>query len=275
VNDANGIYDDELIEELGYALFARCESFLLAADAAQGRVICPVCSAMILHTGKKDEVLRCSQCEWEMVWKEYFATFQHKQLYGAEPVLELFRDFVKRFPSASKLPEKVLMIDTLIHGFHWNQKYGFTRPIGINLIEGKLSDVITFLDRLTYGAQNTKGVQETHAEWVKRTEYVRSWAFPKSSADEPNEHPESDEPTHNPESYDFHYSHHGERLAGTGTGQTQDPPPGSKSTECEPTLPGCVSPVPRRTETTGRFPGVKQSHERSTDCDSDQTVPAH
>ena len=183
LNDANGIYDDELIGDVGYALLARCESFLLANDAAQGRVICPVCSATILHTGKTDEVLCCKQCSWEMVWKEYFATFQHKQLYGAEPVLELFRDFVKRFPSAVKLQEKVLLIDTLIHGYHWNQKYGFTRPVAINLIEGKLSDVITFLDGLTHGAENTEGVQATYTEWVKKGEYVRSWAFPKSYSD--------------------------------------------------------------------------------------------
>ena len=185
LNDANGIYDDDLIDDVGYALLARCESFLMANDAAQGRVICPVCSTTILHTGTHDEVLCCKQCGWEMVWKEYFATFQHKQLYGAEPVLELFRDFVKRFPSASTLHEKVLIIDTLIHGFHWNQKYGCTRPAAINLIEGKLSDVITFLDDLTYGAVNTEGVQERHAEWVKNSEYVRSWAFPKSDPEEP------------------------------------------------------------------------------------------
>jgi hypothetical protein len=185
LNDASGIYDDELIDELGYALLQRCESFLVANEAAQGRVMCPVCSTTILHTGKNEAVLCCKQCGWEMVWEKYFGTFQHKQLYGAEPVLELFRNFVQRFPSAGSLPEKVLLIDALIHGYHWNQKYGYTRPVAINLIEGKLSDVITFLDSLSYGAQNTEGVQETHVEWVKKGEYVRSWAFPKRESDKP------------------------------------------------------------------------------------------
>jgi hypothetical protein len=144
-----------------------------------------VCSATILHTGKSDEVLCCKQCGWEMIWKDYFATFQHQQLYGAAPVLELFTGFVKRFPSARKLEEKVLMIDTLIHGFHWNQKYGCTRPAALNLIEGKLSEVITFLDSLACGAENTEGVQAVHAEWVSKSEYVRSWAFPQRDADKP------------------------------------------------------------------------------------------
>jgi DNA-directed RNA polymerase subunit RPC12/RpoP len=185
LNDANGIYDDELIDKVGYALLARCESFLIANDAAQGRVICPVCSTTILHTGKSDEMLRCKQCGWEIVWKEYFATFQHRQLYGAEPVLELFREFVKRFSSARTLQEKVLLIDTLIHGYHWNQKYGNTRPVAINLIGGKLPEVIRFLDSLTYGAANTEGVQETYTEWVKKSENVRSWAFPKKESGKP------------------------------------------------------------------------------------------
>ena len=185
LNDAHGIYDDELIDEVGYALLARCESFLLTNAAAQGQVICPICSTTIIHTAKKDEMLSCQQCGWEIRWKEYFATFQHKQLYGAEPVLELFRDFVQRFPSARTVQEKVLMIDTLIHGYHWSQKYGNTRPVAINLIGGKLPEVIRFLDDLTYGAANTEGVQETHAEWVKKSENVRSWAFPKRESDKP------------------------------------------------------------------------------------------
>jgi ribosomal protein L37AE/L43A len=184
LNDAQGIYDDELIDDVGYALLARCESFIIANDAAQGRVICPVCSATILHAGKSDEILSCEQCGWEVVWKEYFRTFQHKQLYGAEPVLELFRDFVKRFPLAVKLPEKVLLMDTLIHGYHWSQKYGYTRPVAINLIGGKLPEVIKFLDSLTHGTENTEGVQEAYDEWVKRSENVRSWAFPKRKSDE-------------------------------------------------------------------------------------------
>ncbi len=71
----------------------------------------------------------------------------------------------------------MLAIDRLIHGFHWSQKYGSTRPVAVNLIEGKLADVITFLDDLTYGAQSTPGIESTRAAWVKDSGYVRQWAF--------------------------------------------------------------------------------------------------
>ena len=118
-----------------------------------------------------------------MRWVEYFATIRRKQLYGAEPVLAQFREFVTRFPSARSFREKVLLIDALIHSFHWNQKYGFTRPVAVNLIQGRLEEVITFLDRLSYGEGSTVGVQQTRLDWDQKSRYVRSWAFTKKDAE--------------------------------------------------------------------------------------------
>ena len=36
----------------------------------------------------------------------------------------------------------------LIHGFHWNGRFGPTRGVGVNLIEGTDRQVLDFLDRL-------------------------------------------------------------------------------------------------------------------------------
>ncbi len=85
--DAQGIYDEELINEVGYGLLARCETFIDAMEAQWGKARCPCCSAMVAHGGDKDEALRCA-CGWELTWGEYFSTIQHKQLSGAEPVVE-------------------------------------------------------------------------------------------------------------------------------------------------------------------------------------------
>ena len=95
--DAMGIYDDDLIKEVGYSLLARCQSFLRANEATSGRALCPACRRIVPHAWNKEEVLQCENCGWELTWGEYFETIQHKQLSGAEPVRELFRDFVKRF----------------------------------------------------------------------------------------------------------------------------------------------------------------------------------
>ena len=125
--------------------------------------------------------MQCAQCGWELTWGEYFATFQHKQLSGAEPVLELFSDFADRFPNAKRPQERVLLIDRLIHGFHWYHKFGPTRPVAVNLIEGRLSEVIAFLDSLTYGAQSTPGTHKTHAEWLEKSQNTRRWVAKPAS----------------------------------------------------------------------------------------------
>ena len=174
-NDANGIYDEELIDDVGYALFSRCKSFMTANEATQGKVLCPRCAAIVLRKGHKEELLRCD-CGWELSWDAYFKTIQHKQLSGAEPVIGLFRDFVDRFPAAGSVREKVFLIDQLIHGFHWYYKTnGPTRPVAINLIQGRLKQMITFLDGLTYSEQSTPGTLETKAEWDQNIETARGW----------------------------------------------------------------------------------------------------
>jgi hypothetical protein len=91
-------------------------------------------------------------------------------------------EFVTCFPSAATPAEKMLAIDTLIHGFHWYQKFGPTRPVavnphlGVNLIEGCLGEIIDFLDRLSLGPESTPGIQEKRVEWQEKSQNTRKWA---------------------------------------------------------------------------------------------------
>ncbi len=179
--DALGIHDEELIEDVGYNLRARCQSFIEANQATNGKAPCPSCGKLISHQWDKKEILRCESCEWELSWGEYFSTIQHKQLSGANPVLNLFQEFVDRFPLAKSTQEKIFLIDQLLHGFHYNLKYGYTRPVAINLIEGKLSEVITFLDHLSYGPKSTNGLVANRDRWAENSQNARRWAFNRSS----------------------------------------------------------------------------------------------
>lgn len=163
--DALGIYDDDLLDEVGWGLIARCESFIIAVDAAHGRVHCPSCGQIVLHHADPEETLHCAGCGWEMAWRDYFKTFQHKQLSGAEPVLVLFREFIQDFPSAHTPQEKMLLIDRLIHGFHYNLQFGATRAVCVNLIQGYYHEVVDFLDRLTYGEGSTPGMRAARSAW--------------------------------------------------------------------------------------------------------------
>ena len=169
--DAKGIYDEDLIDEVGYGLLARCESFIAANRARAGELPCPECARPV----RRQEVLSCP-CGWELPWADYFKTIQHKQLSGAGPVLEQFQDFVNAFPSARTPRKKVLLIDRLIHAFHWYCKTnGPTRPVAVNLIEGRLGEVVAFLDRLSYSHKSTPGTSENLAEWNHNIEVNRGW----------------------------------------------------------------------------------------------------
>ena len=173
--DARGIYDEDLINEVGYGLLARCESFIIAVEAFWGRARCPSCGAIVIHHQDKAELLRCT-CGWELSWGEYFATIQHKQLSGAEPVLEQFRAFVADFPKGRTPQARMLIIDRLIHGFHYYYvDNSITRPVAVNLIEGRMGDVVRFLDSLSRGERSTPGVAEHYDEWQRLIETGPEW----------------------------------------------------------------------------------------------------
>lgn len=165
-SDAQGLCDSELLDEAGWALLARCQSFLLAAEAMQGRARCPVCEGVVYHNMRSRQVLHCAACGWECTWGAYAATIQNQQLNGGPEVIALFQGFVECFPQAKSPAEKMLLIDGLIHGFHHYLRSGRARrPVGVNLIDGDLGFVIDFLDHLTYGAGSTPGTHENLEQW--------------------------------------------------------------------------------------------------------------
>src|SRR5207249_3002792 len=66
--DARGIIDEELIEEVGFSLYSRCQSILIATEAHAGRVQCPRCATFVLRPPERDPVIECSQCSWRVRW---------------------------------------------------------------------------------------------------------------------------------------------------------------------------------------------------------------
>ncbi len=167
--DAQGIVDAEWIDKVGFALYSRCDSFLTVNAAASGRVPCPRCGQIV----PRAETLVCP-CGWQVTWKAYHHTFQHKQLSGVEPVLTLFRDFTTKFPSTQDPRQKMFLIDQLIHGFHYLHQNP-TRPVAVNLIEGGLKSVVAFLDSLTYSPISTPGLRENWQTWDQGIRFNSGW----------------------------------------------------------------------------------------------------
>src|SRR5690242_418943 len=92
-NDAQGIVDEELIDEVGFALILRCRSILTVTEAHEGRVTCTRCGTMVAQHWVKEETMTCSKCGWKMTWGAYFKTYQGKQLHGGGAVFA-FRSYV-------------------------------------------------------------------------------------------------------------------------------------------------------------------------------------
>jgi ribosomal protein L37AE/L43A len=148
---ADGVLSEELIHEVGTALHRRCQNIVTVTEAHMGgRVPCPSCGHVIRRRGGSDQVLRCRACSWNLPWQDYFRSYHKKQLVGGNAI-EVFKGFVRRWPESKSRTDKVLLIDELIHQCHYDARLGPTRPVAVNLIEGKLSQVRAFLDELAEG----------------------------------------------------------------------------------------------------------------------------
>jgi hypothetical protein len=169
--DAKGITDDDLIDDVGYAMFARCESIRTATRAHAGKATCPRCRAKVEHSWDKNEMLAC-QCGWQTTWGEYLKTYQGKQLFGGK-AYPMFRAFIDRWPQARTSREKMLAIDGLIHAVHGEFQGAMGRPAACNLIEGTARELIAFLDALAYGPQSTEGIAEARREWDAQVDASR------------------------------------------------------------------------------------------------------
>ena len=172
---AQGFMDEELIDDVGFSLYARCKSIIDVTEAIRGWLRCPNCDAIIARTREPDEILECTACNWKCPWKSYQKIYQLKNLNAGG--LEVFiREYVRKFENTHSHPDRLVLIDTLIHRFHWEQR-GSTegRPGACNLIEGKMKNIMAFLDRLDYDENVPRGMYQTRNEW-RRIWADNSWS---------------------------------------------------------------------------------------------------
>jgi hypothetical protein len=178
-SDARGLLDEELLEDVGISFFMRCEAILKVKAAREGLVECPRCARggtttripRRPYTGDfRAEPIRCPVCSWRTTWGEYSTSFRKAQLHsgGAVPAFEAY---LRDYPRAGNPRDRMLAVDRLIHEFHYSLRQfpGHpTRPAAVNIIEGKMSGVVAFLDELTYGPGFPKVLEERRAEWRAR-----------------------------------------------------------------------------------------------------------
>ena len=188
-DDAKGLHDESLIDEVGIALYLRCCDILAVKRAKEGSVRCQDCwnqgketyieRPKIRSKATAGQYLTCPSCGFSFLWSDYKKAFMRNQLNsgGAMPA---FEHYIKMYPRAADAQAKMLLIDRLIHEFHYSNKHNPnqpTRSVGPNLISGSLTNILEFLDELSANT-STKQLVKTVDEWkCKMEEYYDVYEY--------------------------------------------------------------------------------------------------
>ena len=165
--DARGIVDEELIDEVGFALLSRCEAIHRVTHR-----LCPHCGGQMESRRRREERLTCAGCGWRITWRRYKASYKGKRIHGGR-AFPAFERFLEAFPAARAAREKMILIDALIHAVHQSAGDVWTVPAACNLIAGSKRDVVWLLDALAYGDESAPGAKARHDEWraaIERSE---------------------------------------------------------------------------------------------------------
>lgn len=161
-NDARGILDEDLIDEVGYALYARCESVWMVTERR-----CPECKERCVQREDAEPLLACPVCGWSTTWKAYKRSYKGKRIHGGR-AYEFFLAYMDEFLRAREPRAKMLAIDRVIHALHESLNQIWTTPASVNLIEGTRDEVIALLDDLAYGDTADAGMRARKQAWQTR-----------------------------------------------------------------------------------------------------------
>ena len=163
--NALGLDDEAKIDNLGIALYLRCADILCVKRArSKGGIRCYSCHSKDgietyipyngkFHKGAEEETIICPACGFSFTNIEFYRSVKDKQLNSGGAV-SAFEHFVKYYPIEKDMNKKMLLIDRLINSFHWHLLKSMTekqatRSVVPNLIEGKSSEALAFLNELS------------------------------------------------------------------------------------------------------------------------------
>ena len=148
-SDALGMQDPELCMDVGFRLYYRCQTIVRVLN---DEVECPRCGAVFkIQTLERESITDCptENCGWRTTMGEYQQSWSKKRIWAANAI-SAFETYYQRYPQAQTYKDKMLLIDQLLHAFHWNLKLNLpSRSAANNLIEGSHDQVVAFLDKLS------------------------------------------------------------------------------------------------------------------------------
>ena len=167
-SDARGMRDEELLDQVHYAIYARvCDMFEVRAAQQYGRVKCRNCGAPIpqpyqMGARNKSNILKCEKCGWQVTCGEFYDSYTGASMLPGS-VVDLFETYLARFPKARTPADKMLLVDWLIHQFHLMEGVA-NGPVGKNVIQGTADQVRELIETLANGPGSTPGLS-SREEW--------------------------------------------------------------------------------------------------------------
>jgi len=150
-SDAMSLQNEELADEIGYTLYARC---LQGRDEGKlkdnGKLKCHHCGE-ILYAQRA--LMECN-CGYQYLFRDYRRAFRANNMPSGAATA-IFNAFIEHWPRARNYPAKMRLIDDLVHEFHINLNSGVKgRFVGINLIEDTKKQIEELILGLAYGDSN-------------------------------------------------------------------------------------------------------------------------
>lgn len=146
-SDAQGLLDEELLDDIGYTFFARCKQAQDTRTCLKDRwIICHHCGT-VLTTTNPTSVTYCT-CGHCYSYREYRRSFNSNNMPAgrAKPIFDTFTD---KWPICKDKKEKIILIDWLIHECHVSVMSGLAgRSVCVNLIEGSTTQLRDMLEML-------------------------------------------------------------------------------------------------------------------------------
>ncbi|MDF2587284.1 MAG: hypothetical protein K0S41_1125 [Anaerocolumna sp.] len=155
-NDANMIYDEDLLDDIGFTLYARCmqgheERILMES----GKLRCHNCGEIIMG---QNGLMEC-KCGNQYLFRDYMRSFRTNNMPSGS-AKHIFQDYIKNWQKATTYAHKMRIVDNLIHEFHINLVTGVKgRFVGINLIEGTKKQIEELILSLAFGEDNKETKQ--------------------------------------------------------------------------------------------------------------------
>lgn len=168
--DASGIVDEDLIDDVGIALYSRCETIMRATEWR-----CPECGCSLQDPGPTDDrsrPLSCPDCSWQATWRQYHRSFKGKRINGGAAYPN-FLAFLREYPTSRTPQQKMLCTDRLVHAVHMFVKGQYGAPAAQNVIGGTRAEVRELLDTLAYTddiRRRRPGIRDTYQEMVRESE---------------------------------------------------------------------------------------------------------